>query len=248
MNKKPFISVILPIKNSEKYLGKCLQSIASQSFEDFEVLAFDDLSTDNSHQLLKLFAKEDKRFKVFKNKKHYGMAVCFNRGSKRAKGTFITFLNAKDVLSKNRFETQVKFLFENPKTVAVGTQSAYITGNKKQAESSFPIDHGTICKNLLSGESMQFESALINRILLPKDLLKFKSTPKSILLQELFLKLTNYGQLANIPQVLHKRIDQNTKSSIKNLPNFVKLFVKTATLEEFPSIKTFLPDLRSNLQ
>lgn len=245
MTKKPFISVILPIKNSSKYLDKCLESISNQSFSDFEVLAFDDLSTDNSYQILKDFTKKDKRFRAFKNKKHYGMAVCFNRGIKRAKGSFVTFLNAKDVLSRNRFKAQIKFLTENSKIVAVGTQSSYVTtANRKINESSFPVDHEAICKSLLRGKPMQFETALINRLLLPKDLLKFKSTPKPILLQELFMKLTNYGELANIPQVLHKRIDQTTQSNIKNIPNFVKLFVKTAALDEFPSIRTFLPDLR----
>lgn len=244
MNIKQNISVILAVRNSEKYLEKCLKSIASQSFGDFEVIAIDDLSKDSSYKILKDFSKKDKRFKVFRNKKHYGISVCFNRGVKRAKGRFVTFLNSKDVLSKNRFKAQVKFLLENPKVVAAGTQSAYILGNRKQAESNFPIDHDAICKDLLAGASMQFESALINRILLPKDLLKFKPASMPIILRELFLKLTKYGELANIPQVLHKRIDQNTQSTLRRIPSVLKLFIKTAALPEYPSIRTLLPDLR----
>ncbi len=242
MKKKTLISVILPVRNSENFLEKCLESISNQSYADFEVIAIDDLSTDSSYQILKNWAKLDKRFKIFKNKKNYGVSVCFNRGITRAKGTFVTFMNSEDVLSKNRFNAQVKFLLSNPKIVAVGTQSAYVNQkNKKQAESNFPIAHESICKALLPGRSMQFDSALINRLLLPKDLLKFKPNRTSLLLRELFVKLINYGELANLPVVLHiKRIDSLNQPAMKNMSSFIKLAVKTAALPEFPSLRSLI--------
>jgi len=145
-----------------------------------------------------------------------------------------------------RFQLQIEYLLSNPKTVAVGTQSVYInTKDKKKGESSFPTEHELISKNLLPGGSMQFESALINRSLFPKDLLKFSITSKNFILREQFLKLANYGQLANLPQFLHfKRVVENkADSKLKALPNLVKLWVKSTALEEYetPSLRSLLP-------
>ena len=58
------ISVIVPVYNAEKYLNECISSIINQTFEDIEVICIDDGSTDNSLNILKEYAKEDKRISI----------------------------------------------------------------------------------------------------------------------------------------------------------------------------------------
>ena len=61
----PAISVIVPIYNVEKYLGKCLMSLKKQTFKDFEALLIDDGTPDNSMAIAEKFAADDKRFIIF---------------------------------------------------------------------------------------------------------------------------------------------------------------------------------------
>ena len=63
-NKKPYISVIIPVYNVEKYLKKCLDSVLDNTFKDLEVICVDDGSTDHSMDILKFYEKRDTRIKV----------------------------------------------------------------------------------------------------------------------------------------------------------------------------------------
>lgn len=73
MNKSVAISVIVPIYNAEKYLDKSLNSLAQQTFQDFEVLLINDGSKDNSAAICKKYSLSDQRFKLF-NKENGGSA------------------------------------------------------------------------------------------------------------------------------------------------------------------------------
>ena len=89
-DKKPLVSIILPVFNSEKFLHFCLKSLIRQSYKNIEIIAIDDNSKDNSFKILKSFRKQDKRLHVSKNIKKYGFPVCLNRALKKAKGQFRT--------------------------------------------------------------------------------------------------------------------------------------------------------------
>ncbi|MDE2025356.1 MAG: glycosyltransferase family 2 protein, partial [Patescibacteria group bacterium] len=76
---KPLISVILPIRNADRFLASCIDSLLCQNYENIEIIATDDASIDGSLGILNAFKKEDKRLKVFKNVKKYGLAITLNR-------------------------------------------------------------------------------------------------------------------------------------------------------------------------
>ena len=64
-NRKMELSIIVPVYNANKYINKCVHSILSQTFKDFELILVDDGSTDNSYELCKELEKKDKRIKVY---------------------------------------------------------------------------------------------------------------------------------------------------------------------------------------
>ena len=64
----PQISVLIPVYNAEKYLPQCLQSLAEQTYTDFEIIAVDDGSTDGSPEVLQSFAVRDKRLRIIRQK------------------------------------------------------------------------------------------------------------------------------------------------------------------------------------
>lgn len=245
MKKKelPAVSILLPVHNSERHLNDCLRSLLRQSYRQLEIIAIDDCSTDNSYKVLQKFKKRDKRLKVYRNVKRYGYAVTLNRLFSRAKGQFIGFADADDISEKEKIKKQHAFLLENPQVVAVGTQCRFINENdKKIGRSKFPAKNRFIYQNPLHGITLQFETLLINRHNLPKDVLKLNTNSHPFTYSDFLMKLLPYGKFANLTQYLymHRRNPQDYFSDIKqNLLSLAKLWVKSA------ADYSYRPSLRS---
>lgn len=94
----PYVSIIVPIYNSEKSLQKCIDTILEQSFKDFEVLLIDDGSKDESLKICKSYAARDKRIKSF-SKENGGVSSARNYGIKNALGQWIAFIDSDDYIS-----------------------------------------------------------------------------------------------------------------------------------------------------
>lgn len=91
----PQISIIVPVYNAGRFLDKCVTSILSQSFSDFELLLVDDGSKDDSGVLCDLYAQKDARVKVF-HKENGGVSSARNLGLDNAKGEWIAFVDSDD--------------------------------------------------------------------------------------------------------------------------------------------------------
>jgi len=111
---KDKVSIIMPVYNSEKYLGEAIKSVLGQSYSDFELIIVDDGSTDNSLNISREFAKEDKRVTVIALKENQGFAVARNEGLKRARGEFITGMDSDDIMLPNAVKARVEFLNSHP--------------------------------------------------------------------------------------------------------------------------------------
>lgn len=92
------VSVIIPVYNSVKYLSDCLDSVLSQNLTDIEIICVNDKSTDGSDQVLREYAENDTRIKVFENTENSGAGVCRDKALKTASGEFIFFLDSDDLL------------------------------------------------------------------------------------------------------------------------------------------------------
>lgn len=98
----PKISVIVPVYNVEKYLTRCIDSILTQTFTDYELLLIDDGSSDNSGKICDEYAKNDKRIRVF-HKTNGGVSSARNTGIQEAKGDWLIFMDADDYFLDNAF-------------------------------------------------------------------------------------------------------------------------------------------------
>ncbi|MGH7203697.1 MAG: glycosyltransferase family 2 protein [Candidatus Levyibacteriota bacterium] len=247
------VSVILPVYNAGKFLEDCLNSLEFQTYRDIQIIAIDDHSRDDSVKILRKFKKRFSNFEIYTNKKRYGLAVCYNRALKRAKGKFVAFMNPHDINAISRFKRQVTFLSNNPKTVAVGTQYTSIDeGNKKLVRSELPEEHASIYETLIHASSMHPETIMINRALLPKDLLHFRNRKYPFIFTEVFVKFFQYGKVANIRQSLYfhregvKRAGRNS-SKLSKIVTMMKLWVSSRQNHDYkPSIRTTLPGMIKN--
>jgi glycosyltransferase involved in cell wall biosynthesis len=251
MKEQPLITVILSVHNAASTLEECLCSIFNQSYKNLEIVAIDDYSSDNSYSILKALKKKDKRLRVYKNVKRYGIGVTLNRIVKKAKGSFIAFMDTEDFSSTNRLKKQLNFLLNNPGIVAVGSQCTFIDEKgKKIGRSDFPSENDLIYRNPLHGISMQFETVLINKIALPRDVLKFHTGSNPFIYSDMLIKIANYGKLANLDQFLHYHRN-NPKiylSDVKrNIIALVKLWIKSRALYDYqtPFRAFFAPLIRS---
>ncbi len=103
------VSLIVPVYNAEKYLEEFLNSVACQTFEDFEAVLVDDGSTDASGVILDEFAAKDERLKVV-HKPNGGVVGAWKCGVERSCGDYIAFADPDDVLMPNMLETQYKLI------------------------------------------------------------------------------------------------------------------------------------------
>ena len=109
--KKPKFSIIVPVYNTEKYVKRCLYSIKSQSFKDYEVIIVNDGSTDNSSDIISKYS-----YKVI-NQENQGLSMARNNGVKEASGDYLIFLDSDDYIEKDLLEEINNSLSNNPDLV-----------------------------------------------------------------------------------------------------------------------------------
>ena len=124
------VSIIVPVYNTEKYLGKCLESLSRQSLEDIEIICVDDGSSDNSGQICDRFASLDKRFTVI-HKENEGVSKARNTALDIADGVYVGFVDSDDWVECNMFEKLYEKAVSNSYDIV---QCAYNGGRKCEKE------------------------------------------------------------------------------------------------------------------
>lgn len=110
--KIPKISVIIPCFNAGAYIDEAVNSVLSQTFQDFEIIIIDDGSEDQTHEIVMSYVEKDHRFKYIRQE-NKGLSASRNKGLQNAKGEFIQFLDADDLLSSDKFENQIAAFRKN---------------------------------------------------------------------------------------------------------------------------------------
>jgi glycosyltransferase involved in cell wall biosynthesis len=113
------LSVLLPVYNGERYVGKTIESILSQSYRDYELLIIDDGSQDRTPAILAHYARRDSRIRLLRHD-NAGVGYTLNRGIEEARGHLLAEIGADDLALPGRLQKQVDFLKENPDYVLVG--------------------------------------------------------------------------------------------------------------------------------
>lgn len=114
------ISIVVPFKNTGQYLTECLESILVQSYKNWELIAINDYSTDNSLSVVESFARQDSRIQVFPNN-GTGIIPALQMAYAKSKGNFITRIDSDDIMKPNRLEVMSNLLLKHGKgNVSVG--------------------------------------------------------------------------------------------------------------------------------
>lgn len=115
----PKISVIVPVYNDEKYVGRCINSVLLQTFTDFELLLIDDGSNDSSGQICDEYARNDNRIKVL-HKENGGVSSARNVGIKNANGEWLVFLDSDDFFLQEALMSLLQVVTEHKCLIGTG--------------------------------------------------------------------------------------------------------------------------------
>lgn len=118
------ISIIVPIFNTEKHLHQCLDSILSQSYENFECLLINDGSTDASASICREYIAKDARFRYFE-KENGGVSSARNLGIERSGGAYITFIDSDDWVEFDYLEVLYSAIIQETADISVSSYRTY---------------------------------------------------------------------------------------------------------------------------
>ena len=104
---EPLVSIVIPVYNAEEYLEETLRSVSGQSYRNLEIICVDDGSSDNSLSILKKAKSSDSRI-IILSQANQGAGTARNLGMDAARGEYILFFDADDILNKNAVKTLVK--------------------------------------------------------------------------------------------------------------------------------------------
>lgn len=114
------ISIIIPVYNKAEYLDKCFESIFSQAFASFEVIAVEDGSTDGSGKICDRWAEHESRLKVF-HKENGGVTAARRYGLEHSEGRYVMFADADDLVTENALATMHQIICETGADEVIGT-------------------------------------------------------------------------------------------------------------------------------
>lgn len=213
-NRKPMVSVVMPVFNAEPFLAEAIDSTLAQTFEDLELIAVDDESTDTSLEILRNHASQDDRIHVIV-RPHTGIAGARNDGIEAASGKYVAALDNDDAMYPQRLERQVAFLEEQDDFVAVGAAAMLVdVDGDPLIERRMPGPADDIERELLDGRNPMMQPGVMFR----RDaLLEVGGYREAFNFSEdfdLFLRLSERGRLSNLDEVLLRHRQHINRASV----------------------------------
>lgn len=159
---EPLVSIIVNCFNGEKYLEECLSSIQNQTYKNWEVIFWDNHSTDNSKNIFNKF--HDKRFKYYLSSKHTFLYEARDLAVKSSNGEFFAFCDVDDFWSKERLELQIP-LFKN-NNIGVVYCNQWILNDKDKKRKKLRkniLPKGNVSSNIIKGSAVTILTAVIRK-------------------------------------------------------------------------------------
>lgn len=128
----PLLSIVLPVYGVAGYLRECLDSMVTQSYDDFEIIAVDDRSPDNSGAILDEYAQRDPRVKVIHLPENVGLGRARNAGLPYATGTYVWFVDSDDIIADGAFRAIAAMLRDTtPDVLMIDHAKVWMSGRTK---------------------------------------------------------------------------------------------------------------------
>jgi len=238
----PAVSVIIPTYNRAHQVGRAIQSVLAQSYQNFEVIVVDDASTDNTKEVMESIS--DKRIRYIRHNENRGASAARNTGIHVAKGEYIAFLDSDDEWLPEKLEKQIKVLKTTfPEAGVVYTDMWRVYRNGRAEYWNSPtVTKGTI----IDAKKLEYQvmgigiqSALIRKGCFNKVGVFDEKFPRFIDL-ELFIRLAKDFHFYHIQEPLVKYYETEGISSNKRAETTSRILLLEKYSEDFKQNKKFL--------
>lgn len=200
-DRKPEISVLMPVHNGEAFLAEAIESILAQTLEAFELIVVDDGSTDGSAAIVDQFAERDARVRLLPIVRS-GIVGALEAGRAAARAPLVARMDADDVAMPGRFALQRGYLAANPAIVALGGQVDWIDGNGSLiGRGRYPVAEAA-CASYLHRGSPLCHPAVMMRAGALDACGGYSERHGSAEDYDLWLRLSRLGGLANLPDTI----------------------------------------------
>lgn len=198
----PVVTVLLSVYNGERYLGQAIESILRQTFADLEFIIIDDGSTDHTREILQRY--DDPRIVHMRNETNIGLTRSLNKGLKLAQGKYIARQDADDVSLPERLRRQIRFLDEHPQVDLVGSFVAVLSSEGEIiTELQPPTENQALQALLLRRNPFCHGSVTLRRAAVER-VGGYREAFVRAQDYDLWLRLAEIGQVANLPDVLYQ--------------------------------------------
>lgn len=243
---KPLISVLLPVYNSEKYLGKAIESVLNQTYSNFELLLINDGSTDSSKQIVESFS--DSRIRFINNPGNQGLIHVLNQGLNLTNGKYIARMDADDICYPDRFQKQINFLEQHPDYGVCGTHIRVINSGEIIKR---PLSDDDLRWWIFNGSPLAHPSVMMRREIFINHQLQYSTVAYLVEDFDLWWRMSLHCKMANLDEVLLEyRIHSEQESSkaekqSENLINNLNQFIDNIGISTQVYSSKFISDVLS---
>jgi len=197
----PQVSVILPVYNGEEYISESIDSILTQTFQNFELILIDDGSTDKTSEILNSYKYRDNRISLI-SRDNRGLIYSLNEGIDKSSGRYIARMDADDISHKDRLNNQFEFMEENKDIGVLGSDIQIINHQGELGKVyHFPEQHQLIIWAMLFLCPIAHPTVMMRRHLVI-NAGKYSENAKHAEDYELWHRLYRVTKFANLPHVL----------------------------------------------
>ena len=236
--KSSKVSIIINCFNGQEYLRNCIDSVLNQSFKNWEIIFWDNRSTDRSYEIIKSY--KDKRIKYFKAKNHTLLYKARNLALKKTNGKYITFLDVDDFWHKDNLKIKVKSLNNTTCSFAYSNFILFNEITSKYKNINIKQNNGNQLEQILKSYNIGFLTTIFKKEIFRE----FKFNPKYHIIGDfdfILRILTKYKFLFIEDHLCYYRLHHKNEGKKKKLLHISELqhFININKNKELSNIKNF---------
>jgi glycosyltransferase involved in cell wall biosynthesis len=198
----PLISIIIPTYNRARLLGRSIQSILNQTFQNFEIIVVDDCSSDNTEKVVKGF--HDERVRYIRHEERKGANFARNTGIRVARGEYVAFQDSDDEWLPEKLEKQMRAFKNDPPDLGVVYTSFWLIGKGRKTycpSSDVKQKEGNIHDILLETNFISTQTAVVKKACFEK-VGMFDEILPCLQEWELWIRISKYYRFKHIDEPL----------------------------------------------
>lgn len=229
--KSGLVSIVVPTYNVGDVVSETIQSVLSQTYENWELILVDDASTDNTVSVLNTFCLKDPRITVLNNTINSGPGVSRNVGIERAQGQYLAFLDSDDLWLEDKLSKQIDFMKSNHAGIS-HTSFSFIDSNGLDRKGRVDVSRHVTLEDNLKRTEIGTSTALIDREIVKKTICFSSMRARQDLKLWIQLLGAGYSSLGlNVPLVKYRvRSGSVSSNKVKMLYVTFKVYLSICQL------------------